>query len=1021
MDQNTVSYHKVAESVESQLEGSEVKENLRVSQSGPTLFGPIKRSYLCHIFNGHPILKARKLQGNGWIYAKDLPSHARRSLLSKLYWIRRCKPSVQCELYRLASSDQGWTELRRIFVSCEMRITTIILADPNQPYEFFDQINCSLISNSLNQKNFHKFLKSVIKKCRKAVLSGEKPDIPRSCSWITRVIKAISNKVTKRLREITLLQTRAAGYPNKEIRQDSLQSWIDTTTSQPDVDLSLLTELTDLERYVNETMQVNAFTVRHTHVSLGGGSCLESTKKSGGKTVFARNLIRDVKSCSIVDLDTGEITYNHVFADAEPGEFLFHYSLLRFLENQEKLLTVRVTGIDEVGMKYRIITVPSFYHSTILSPWAHLTYQFLKTSPETRDGVAGTNHAWRMSLALTASDPDADWLFKPEANNEVFCSDLEAATDSTYHPAIEAIVETIQAIMPVKNWYHETVKSLLASSRPFSVQMENEIVRGHTTRGAFMGDHGSKTLLTLSGVYALAGMPSKRISRIVGDDQATVCESAGECGVIYRQRMESLGYKISEDDTFVSKTCFFAEDAFDIPTDPGKTTEVYTFRKARSRLPFHDVPKAKILVDPGKDEGLFSETAIGKITLLAVRMEQSGKTYSERQFHLASWMQDLSLGLLYRKEFVYFPRFLVQTGKPPLFGCKDNVKSFLRMQRCGRLTEHYADIMRQSLDGDVRSINRFIVQSFFTHAKGDEHIRILEREFDDQRFEECRVLTSEAVRGFEPFLVGRLSSHIISESEITMKLAEREMLLGEKPPTSRLLVDTLGRGGAPLTHELMNDFIDLWVSNSKLLRLRHRERYYDREAVGELLDLSHPLRVNGLLKELPLEEKSELLRSEHDREVKKLYDWVIANPQRLDDIPRALIRDDPILLSGDYLTIQFLLVVSDDSKLVQYCANLRGFNWRTSTKITFTMSIHQWVLADLTADPWFPPENVFLDEGSLDGYCDKMDREERDIPGPDGGLFINRFRPVRPNRGLKIPQDVMELATLRGPAPSIPE
>jgi hypothetical protein len=292
-------------------------------------------------------------------------------------------------------------------------------------------------------------------------------------------------------------------------------------------------------------------------------------------------------------------------------------------------------------------------------------------------------------MSLTASDPDLDWLFRSDA--KAFCSDLSEATDRAYHESIRKLLDVIQAVMPVKTWYMTVVKQLLSSSRPFSCEMEDEI-KGFTTRGCFMGDHGAKTILTFSGMYALAGMKFPRISRLVGDDHATICEDAERAGLIYRSRLEELGYQLSEDDSYESKTVFLAEEGFEIPTDPSKTTEVWLSRKGKSDLPFYDVPKVKILSDVGKDKGLFSDTAIGKITLLGRRMEQTGRTFREKLFHLASWIQDICMSLIYRKEFVYFPRFLVQTGKPPLFGSAHNVKD---SYECNDWAA-YADIMRIS-------------------------------------------------------------------------------------------------------------------------------------------------------------------------------------------------------------------------------------------------------------------------------------------------------------------------------------
>jgi hypothetical protein len=374
--------------------------------------------------------------------------------------------------------------------------------------------------------------------------------------------------------------------------------------------------------------------------------------------------------------------------------------------------------------------------------------------------------------------------------------------------------------------------------------------------------------------------------------------------------------------------------------------------------------------------------------------------------------------LIYRKEFIYFPRFLVQTGKPPLFKSKENAKAFLRMHRQGRLQGHYADIINQAVTPTVDG--QRVIQSFLTHGQNDEAIRITKREFPMHDFEDDRVLTCTHLKGVIPFLMTRLSRKVISESEIVAKLSEQELLLNKRSGSKRLTVKNLSRGKSELTDELLTEFINLWTLNSKLLRIRQEERYYDRKAVEEKLGLIHPLRVSGLLKPLPLEERAEITRSEHDREVNKLYEWVMSNPQRLDDVPRALIRDDLAILSDDNLTRPRLLIVTDDWKLVNACATLRSFNWRQPRE-TFHTTMENWVLADLTTSGTFEPDEVLVDEGSLDGYLDKLDAEGKEPPDPDGQPFVNRYRLIRPTGKLKIPLEVMEMHRLRGELPSIDE
>jgi hypothetical protein len=909
------------------------------------------------------------------------------------------------------------------------------LADPEHDYEYFDRINVSLVSNSLNNPRYHRALKSQVKLLRKEYLESRTIGTPlREFSWLRKVMKNISEnplRDTHMARMITLLQTRASGFPDDSTVRESFLKWKGVVTKEPptdsEVDIRFVRALAPLLR---ETTRVNAFTIGHTHVSLGASACLESPRKrisayeGGGKTGMAARLIQSNVVTSEICLESGKLTRNLIHSRNRTGDFLLHLSLRRYLEDPESLLPVRVSSVHEWGEKSRIITVPSFYHSSILSPWAHLTYQMLKTSQEAAGGVMSANHGWRFSLEMTASNPKLDWLFRPEIKVGAALSDLESATDNAYFCTIEAVLREIQEVLRVPEWYFSVVVRLLSSSRPFSSKFEN-LIRGTSVRGVFMGDHGSKTVLTCSGLIALEAMPVPRLSALVGDDHVTVSPDPARCLKIYRERMERMGYVLSEQDTLISDHVFLAEEVTAIPRDASKTTEVWTMRKTgKGPLPFVDYPPVKILSDGDPGNGYFSSNVVGKISLLGKKMQYSSGTLSFGQFHLASWIQDLCMSNLSRPEFVYFPAYLVSTGKPILFDHDSNFSRFLRMQRKGKMAGYYGRLMKAAL---LREDTGKRISNNLLNHRGTEVIRVFDKFPLGPEFENNLILRSPAVRAFCPYLVGRLRKKIISETEIQMKLVERENLFGDPLPTlPRLTVLSLVDSTSPLTDELLTEFIGAWRSNSKLLRLGSIEKYYDREAVENLLGESYPLRVSGLTNNLKYEEQKEILNLERDREVQKLWDWVKTNPNQLDDIPRELIRDDIIIscskLTDSNMTGGKLLMVSNDIKLVRYIATLRSFNWR-KVRETYHISIENWVLADLTSStyrdpvdpskPFFSEDEVFVDLGSLDGYIDIMDSKGLEIPEPDGAPIAGRINPIRPTGELKIPPEVSDYLALR--------
>lgn len=578
---------------------------------------------------------------------------------------------------------------------------------------------------------------------------------------------------------------------------------------------------------------------------------------------------------------------------------------------------------------------------------------------------------------MSASDPSLYWLFNNSVRPRCANSDLRSATDAVYYRSIGLILDVVQAVMPVPTWYFNQVKDLLTSERPFSMEFEEEIISGVTHRGVFMGDHGSKTVLTLSGLAALAKMPLPRLSRLVGDDHHTTSPDADRCMGVYVEKMTNLGYIISDDDTYVSNEGYFTEESFRIPLSNTDTTEVFTFRKTKSTPPYHDFPKVKILSDQGTDMGAFSDKIVGKIQLLGKRMGYASGTFTEARFHLASWIQDLCISALYRPEFIYFPFHLVGGGKPLLFKSTGNFKRFVKMHRQGRLTPFYADIMNKSLQRDPEAPNRYVISGFLDH-RGTEFVRVIEREFEDDLFKPFQVLTSHEMTRLAPFIVNRLGNHLISETEIVQKLTESEYLFSEENEPRRLTVKNLARE-SELTDELLDEFCLAWQRNDHNLSLRRDEKYYRRKPVEAVLGRVHPLRVDGLRDLLPQgREVPPDNHLERDREVEALFRWVEEDQESPDGIPLALVRDDEMMLMGENLmSPQSLLFVSNDKDFAERVATKRATSWR-DPKRTFRISIDNWIRAGMKPNNDFNISDVFVDQGSFDGFLSTLSDEEID-------------------------------------------
>lgn len=528
-----------------------------------------------------------------------------------------------------------------------------------------------------------------------------------------------------------------------------------------------------------------------------------------------------------------------------------------------------------------------------------------------------------------------------------------------------------------------------------------------------MGDAGTKTILTAAGLNALCMMQGPRVSRIVGDDHATICpdEFTEQNAHIYRERMEAWGFKLSELDSYISDYCFFTEETFCIETNPDMSLETYISGRT-GEIPYLDYPRVRLLSDVSSNIRGSSHTLIGKITLMARHMEYSAKNpISHGIMHLASWIQDLCCSLAYKPEFVYFPRFLVSTGKPILFDHDENFKNFIMVQKDGKLLGNYMDLMwraSERVSGGKTAIN-----SQFNH-RSNVYLRVCEYETRlPPEIQDFEVLETVEQRGVTPFIIGRLGHKMISETEIMMKLDEMNFLFDERLPEVAN-VATLALRRREFSERTLRNFLSLWRRNSILLKFRYHERYYDREKTESFLNSVHPLRVQVPLGIGPTEDELRVRRDlllERDRDTEILWSWVLSRPDDLSQLPRALIRDDlPILRNNPEITsVNRLLIVSDDLKMVYQLATLRSVSW-WDQKETFRCSMQDWVHSDLTAGTHFDPiREVVVDTGSLDGFINNA--ADEDLEPLQHGISSDMIQKIRPTRSPYV-QEVSEYDSL---------
>jgi hypothetical protein len=868
-------------------------------------------------------------------------------------------------------------KLSNILQTVEGRVIAAILSVGDRAtYEEFDALNVSILSNLLNNSRYQRIMKSYLKKVRKAVLE-DKP-IPRAnrdtsylVTWINKCLRNCVDRDERAYRVTTFCQGRAMGNPTQALIYDSAQKWVENF-SAPDPKDPEDYNLEELEIQTTLT-QVDIEQVRnHARVTLSHSACYEAGRRHGGKLSFAKEILT-IPEIRKVDLFTGRDADETIVSRDKPGEALFHFSLERMRDNFDESMLVKASNVNEGGAKSRVITADSFFHGTVLAPWAHMWLKILQSFPAARAGVTEGRHGWAFIKSITASRPDLAWVF--ETAVKAVSTDLSEATDHLNWSAAKALIRMCNRVLKVPEWYGNLVERCLCSPRYVTYRAGGFYWEGETTNGVFMGDSGCKVLLTMGNLLAVIRMADGlTVSAVVGDDHISLTSNAELALERYTRTVRSLGLVPSEDDEVVSdRYGFYAEELITIPRTNRETIDATGAASGRE-LPYIDVPKVRLLMDIRKDRADFSSTVMGRIYQFGKELEYVNRPNRyQGLFHIGSWIQDLCLDLRHKPEFVYFPRSLVGGGKPILFQNRDNFKEFIALHKCGRLIGRYYFLMDQSVQSDF---NFGIVPRFFTKTSEDRLVLVKQRELPEQVVD-LKLFQTRKKKWYQPLVVGRLKKYIISETEILSRLNQLEELFSEVPVTVSATVENIATSETRPRDEIINTFLDLWEGNSMLLGRNAQENWYPREEVLKILDLQNPLHV-----EIPVQwtgkKKTNMSAErmlERERDELALYKWVIDTADGLP--PKEIIADDPVIIDQiQNITMRDIYIVTADMAMAKYASSRY---WRKNIHV---IKPRRWVEAGMTIRPLMSSEvqdSIIVDTGSIDAFIDQLSDAEIDI------------------------------------------
>jgi hypothetical protein len=970
-----ISFLEVSRNAFGVLRKEATMERFHVDQTGITLFGALPNSYLRHIVKDNANYFGPS--GSGWSYASQLTPSFRRFLLRKLFWFNGLKDVHKYKLYDYCETPQKFQKLSNLFQTVEGRVIAALLSVGDRvTYDEIDQLNRSIIGNLLNDSRFQKKMKTYLKQVRKSVLEGNKiPSPSRETSFLkTFINKCLDGNLDRDetiYRIVTFCQGRAMGNPSRDLIHDSAQKWVENFT-KPDPNGPEDYNLDELEvQVMNTPLDVEAIRA-HARVTLSHSACFEAGRKQGGKISVAREILK-IPLIRKIDLESGEDSKEVIAPRDSPGEALFHYSLWKMRDYFEDSMQVKASNVNEGGAKSRVVTADSFFHGSVLSPWAHMWLKILQSFPAARAGVTEGRHGWAFIKSITASRPDLAWVF--EVAVKAISTDLSEATDHLYWSAAKALIRMCNRVLEIPEWYGRLIESCLCSPRYVSYRAGSFSWKGETSNGVFMGDSGCKVLLTFGNLLAVLRMAyaGNAVSAVVGDDHTTLSTNAVAALGIYNRTIRSLGFVTSDDDEVVSDTYgFYAEEVYKIPPTNRDTVDAIASGSPRE-LPYIDIPKVRLLMDIRKDRADFSSTTSGRVFQFGKELEYVNRPNRfQGLFHIGSWIQDLCLDLRHKPEFVYFPRALVSAGKPLLFQNRDNFTDFIKIHKSGRLLGRYYYLMDTAVHSQV---NFGIVPRFFTKTSEDRLVLVKQRELPEQVVP-LKLFQSRKKKWYQPLVVQRLREYLISETEICAKLNQLEELFSEVPVAEPATVESVAVSVEEINTETLKSFLDMWEGNSMLLGRNALENWYPRKEVMKILDIENPLHVKipinwtGKKGGIPAERMLE-----KERDAARLYEWLLNSA---DDVnpPTEIIADDPAILEQIRdAPNKDVYVATDDVAMLRYASSLY---WR---KNVIRISTRRWCEAAMTITPLLGSgvqDSVIVDLGSVDSLVSQLTDEELD-------------------------------------------
>jgi len=519
----------------------------------------------------------------------------------------------------------GYTDLERWFATADGICMPFCLYPEVFTYQEVDKLTKFALENCTN--NFAQFIRR-LKKSKKLFRKGFYTstdltvglrDMKTYLDMCRKFVRRIGGKDPhKRLQAVLFVtQTRATGLADSAMMAESERKFEEVITS-PSIPVIL-----DQARLFQCMVKFRRIDPASMKISCGPSSCFEKTREEGGQTAFIKDLVRTRCLHREYNLDTLEYTKVAPRPVRNPADII-SLAIDQYLHHRWKFSVVRVHTVAEPS-KARIITVRSYFYSAIMHCVAHAFAPCIRDK-HLVSGMTKSRHLWNFGYRNLNPHEGRSWTYLDPGNVWGLSTDLETATDY----GNMSVSKEIWRALTIMGVAHGLPRGLLIIAKTlyngnmFAIMKDGRLVK--RTRGWMMGDPFTKVLLTIAEDYAYRVCQSP--GSCVGDDVVRLgTREVCEAHLLELRRMD---FRISEDDTFISKIgVFYCEEGMIIPQYEADT--IASCLKGGRAPPYIDYPRIRLLLDVHLETDSFSYTRAGKFSLL-------GKE--------ARWVSSLSAKLL---------------------------------------------------------------------------------------------------------------------------------------------------------------------------------------------------------------------------------------------------------------------------------------------------------------------------------------------------------------------------------------